>query len=200
MASIHQVKSCRGAFLATALLGLASCLTTGCVTLGGLHPEGSRSGEVPLEVGTFWKNEVTFAPDVIHGGKPAPGLVGRVWLFKEKMFTMEGDGALQVAVYDKSTEQPTLLEQFNFPPEMLRKFQRKDALGAGYSLFLPLANYQPDRKSLEIRVIYQPKNGATMFANPYPLVLGHKEEISLMSHTVTPTPNGPQVAAAPPGR
>jgi hypothetical protein len=133
---------------------------------------------------------VAYAPDTVHNGTPTPGLVGRIYLFGQEIGTpMEGDGALHVELWEGAgSTRPTALEQWDLPPESLRKFLRKDMVGPGYSIFIPWSTYRPDLTNVVMKVAYKPRNGAPLFASPAALAL---------TGGMDPTPGHP-VHAMPP--
>jgi hypothetical protein len=186
MASIPQI-SARCAALA---LALAGCLTSGCVSTGGLVANDAKHKEVPVQLGVIWKHEVAFAPDPVHNGTPSPGLVGRVYLFGQEMgFPLEGDGGLHVELADGSMNPPAVLEQWDLDPETLRKFQRKDMVGPGYSIFLPWSTYRPEVTHVIMKVAYKPKQGAPLYASPASVSLTGGDMNPMTSHVSTsPTP------------
>lgn len=159
------------------LLGLAACLSSGCVGLNSqvIHGPGVNM-EQPSQVGVRWEPQVAYAPDPMHGGQTMPGLVARVYLFNGKMLPVEGDGALHVELTDTTVNPPKSLEQWNFPAASLAKFQRRDAIGPGYSLFLPWSTYSPEVTKVVMKVGYQPKNGMPMYASPSTVLLENGKE------------------------
>src|SRR5439155_22160470 len=127
------------------LLGIAGCLSAGCIGLSvQVTPDAPKSMQLPCEVAVCWKPGVEFAPDPAHGGQPTPGLVGRVFLFNQKQLPVEGNGSLHVELADGSVDPPKVLEQWNIDAVTLRKYQRRDAIGPGYSVFLPWGTYRKD--------------------------------------------------------
>ncbi len=165
MAYFPQMSLRRGALL----LVLAGCLSGGCVSIGGLVGLNGPK-ETPVQIGVFWNHEVTFAPDPAHGGTPSPGLVGRVYIYGHNMgVLLETEGALHVELSDGSGK--PALEQWNIDAETMKKFQRKDFLGAGYSVFLPWSTYRPELTHVVLKVAFQPKEGVPLYASPSALVL-----------------------------
>ncbi len=187
MASIPQKLSVRQGIL---LLVLAGCLSSGCVSIGGpLLGESSKPKEVPVQLGVCWKHEVAFAPDPIHQGTPSPGLVGRVYLFGQEVgMPLEGDGGLQVELSDASVNPPHPLEQWTLDPETLKKFQRKDMVGPGYSIFLPWSTYRPEVTHVVLKVSYQPKTGLPLYASPASILLKNEGPAALDGHFTTAVP------------
>jgi hypothetical protein len=180
MASFPQMS----ARCAALVLVLGGCLSSGCVTTGGALLGDSKPREVPVQLGVMWNHEVAFAPDPVHNGTPTPGLVGRIYIFGQVIGTpLEGDGALHVELWEGGgSNRPTALEQWDIDPVTLRKFQRRDAVGPGYSVFLPWSTYRPDLTNVVMKVAYKPKTGAPLYASPSSLVL---------TTSMDPTPGQP---------
>lgn len=134
------------------------------VKLGKPAPAG------PCELAVRWNNEIATAPDPTRGGELSHGLVGRVYLFNQKKLPVEGDGSLHVELADASVNPPKPLERWNLDADTMQKHLRKDAIGPGYSLFLPWGTYREDLKNVQMKVAYQPKNGTPMYATPSTVV------------------------------
>jgi len=173
------------------IIGLLSVcsLAAGCVGWSGfsvLSPfdGGSKKGEATTAPVTHllitWRNEVMFPPDVVHQGRPLPGLAGRLFLFSgDNGFPVRGDGEVQVELYDISdlpraeraslvAGAPTdgskkLLERWCFDPESLKTLFQQDRIGWGYTLFLPWGSYRPDIRQVALKVCYLPKNSTPIY-------------------------------------
>jgi hypothetical protein len=102
-----------------------------------------------------------------------PGIVGRVYLFgKDIAFPLQADGSLYVELAEIDNGQPKVLEQWSIDALTMAKLQRKDAIGAGYSLFLPWGTYRPDISHVQLRVAFQPAKGGTpLYGAPSSVVL-----------------------------
>ncbi len=155
-------------------LGLAVALAAGCVTPKDLlAPEELALKAPPCHLVIRWINEVATAPDPARGGVPGPGLVGRVYLFGPKIdCPLDGDGALTVELYNRGAPGSKPLERWNFPAAELERLKRPDAIGPGYSLFLPWGTYRPEITHVELRACYYPKKGSPVYSNSGTLVLG----------------------------
>jgi hypothetical protein len=172
MATVPQVRrfSKQGILPAALLLVLAS----GCVTISINKDSDSKKTEGPVRVIVRWDNEVRFAPNTQNGGSLIPGIVGRVYLFGQKVdYPTEAEGAIHVEVADASQSPPKTLEEWKLDPATVRKHLRKDAWGMGYSLFLPWATFRPDLKLVELKLAFKQTNGSTLFATPARVMFDH---------------------------
>jgi len=131
------------------------------------------------QVAATWKNDVLFTPDPTHGGNPIPGLAGRLYLFGPEMGTpLIGDGTLIVDLFDEANPKkddngnPTPLEEWRIDKETLRRLERRDVVGWGYTLFLPWATYKPEITQVHLKVCYQPAKGMPYYAYSSPMTLG----------------------------
>jgi hypothetical protein len=179
---------------AAAGLFAALLLSAGCTTLDPFvgTADGPPTGTVYQVVAT-WNPEVVFAPDPVHGGKPAPGLAGRLYLFGPQIdFPMQGDGALVVDLYNECGDKPVMLEEWRIDHDTLQRLLRKDMIGWGYTLFLPWGTYKPDLQRVRLRACYQPAKGAPLFADNGPMTLHTGEPAG---GPVAAGPNTPPTAA-----
>lgn len=164
--------------------------TAGCVTTGSPAPDVKKppTGAVCQVVAT-WNNQVSFTPDPTHGGTPTPGLVGRVYLFGPNIdFPLAGDGSLVVDLYEDETNntapasaspapaaagQPTprLVEEWRIDKATMARLLRRDAIGWGYTLFLPWGTYRPDVTHIQLKARYEPTTGTPLYADAAPLTL-----------------------------
>ena len=208
MATLAQVNcsaspsSRRGERALGLLTALLCGLSTGCVTLGVPSLVGGTKKNPPCQVAVNWQNEVRFAPDTTRGGELTPGLAGRVYLFgKDISCPVEGDGSLYVELADASETPPKPLEEWKIPAEKLRLFLRKDPVGIGYTIFLPWATYRPDLTKVRMKLAYQPKEGAPLFAAPATVAFDHDGMPGLgLSRTLRPnTPPVPPPPVTPVG-
>ena len=162
----------QGRVMVFTVLGFLACLSGGCVGLNDQLTHGTPApADMPCEVGVRWQPEVAFAPDPLPGGHPTQGLVGRIYLFNSKFIPVVGDGCLHVELSDAGVDPPKELEQWNFPAAELAKFQRKDAIGPGYSIFLPWFTYSKDVTKVVMKVGYQPNKAMPIYAAPTTLLL-----------------------------
>src|SRR5205823_13476032 len=125
-------------------LGLAGCVGTGSfLNLGGEAPNS-----VPCQVVATWNPGVVYTPDPAHDGAETPGLVGRIYIFgPEISCPLASDGTMVVDLYDDTTgpaaKDARPLEEWQFDRDTLKRLQRRDAIGWGYTVFLPWATYKP---------------------------------------------------------
>jgi hypothetical protein len=153
-------------------------LTAGCVTTGS--PTASRQDApqtgVACEVAAVWDPKVLFAPDPLHGGAKTPALSGRLYLFgAQSGFPLAGDGVVTIELYDDrptlSGGQPVMLEQWNLDKETLKSLFKHDAIGWGYTLFVPWGTYKPEINLVHLHVCYRPPTGMPLYAPSEPMTL-----------------------------
>jgi hypothetical protein len=121
---------------------------------------------------------VTYTPDPARGGVPAPGLVGRLYLFGPNVdFPKVGDGGVVVDLYNETPaadgKSHVLLEQWRFDPDTLKRLLKRDMIGWGYTLFLPWGTCSPAVTHVQLQLRYEPRKGAPLFAPPISLTLEH---------------------------
>jgi hypothetical protein len=157
-------------------------LATGCITLDSVTSlmEGTPTGGPVCQVVATWHNEVVFTPDPARNGMPAPGLAGRVYLFGPEInYPLVGDGSLTVDLYyDEPTatgQAPILLEEWRIDKDTLRRLARKDAVGWGYTLFLPWGTYRPEIRHVHLRIRYEPPKGIPLYQEGAPMTLSETE-------------------------
>jgi hypothetical protein len=147
------------------LLGLLA-LCGGCVTLDSDKSESLKPpppGDA-FQVIATWQNHVLFAPDPTRAGEPSPGLAGRLYLFGKQIdFPLTGNGQLVVDLFDESSGEPVLQEEWRIDAATLDRLLRKDVLGWGYTLFLPWKNYRPEICKVRMRCRYEPAKGSPLF-------------------------------------
>lgn len=166
----------RGLFASLLLLCITAWLT-GCVTteqfFTGRDP---KKGPVPVYLGSRWEKEVIFTPDPTQGGKPTPGLAGRVYLFDNHISTpLVGEGCLVIDLYNDMTPNADAppIEEWRLDKDTLQRLVRRDFVGEGYTLFLPWATYRPDITRVHLKICYQPVSGTPLYAITGPLTLGN---------------------------
>jgi len=194
------------------LAGLACVGLTGCVLTGS-----KKSESIPAPKGTAsqivvrWNNQPGEAPDPARGGIPAPGLVGRMYVFGPDLgFPLKAEGDLIVALFDRSTLTPEgdmkQLEEWRIDSATLQRLGRKDTCGWGYSLFLPWGTYRPDLVNLHLKVCLRPKNGAPLYTHSDVRLQSEGPVITASRQTVSgpdlvaskKAPPKPAAATAPP--
>jgi hypothetical protein len=194
----------------TCCLNLAACLllawTAGCVSLGDLVPKsGEPASGYACQMVATWTNHVVYTPDPAHNGDPIPGLAGRIYLFGSTVdYPMAGDGTMTIDLFDDLQSNPNHapIEEWRIDRDTLRRLLRRDAIGQGYTLFLPWGTYRPEMTRVRLRLRYDPVKGSPLFTNGAPLTLNKDDEspTSPASTTAKATPPNPatkSVAAAP---
>jgi hypothetical protein len=164
--------------IATAIL-LTDILCTGCVTLDSAFVRKVAPPPVCQVVAT-WYPDVVFTPDPAHNGEPTPGIGGRMYLFgADAACPLLGDGSIVVDLYDDARvdkdKHPAPLEEWRLDRDTLDRLKRKDAVGWGYTLFLPWGTYRPDLVHVHLRLRYEPRNGAPLYEESGPVVLRTKD-------------------------
>ena len=198
----------KGLFLVPAIL-----LAQGCTTLPADKDAQAKkpakhvrkihkSGRMPCQLVSTWKNEVVHVADPVHGGSPTPGLAGRFYLFGEEVDTpIEAEGNLTIDLFDLSKgpgTQPVLLENWQLDPVTLKKLKRKDPVGEGYTLFLPWATFRPDINRVQLKLKYDAGGEFPLYGDTGPLTLNSEITIQQSRHTMAPGASG-QLQSANPG-
>src|SRR5438105_3289358 len=133
----------RRSFLGTLVLGVLAALG-GCDTTGAfLNPDAPKYGEPAYQVMAWWEPAMRFTPDPTHNGELMPGLAGRVYLVgpPEIKEPVVGDGALTIELFDDAQPPgpngPVAVYRWSFDAATLQRLLRHDAIGWGYTMFLP---------------------------------------------------------------
>jgi hypothetical protein len=160
------------------LLAPAVLWAAGCYTLPTFGPAADKppTGQACQVVATWMRDVVTTA-DVVHGGTPMPGLAGRVYLFGPDVdYPLAGDGGLVVDLYDDGhpipDKGPPLIEEWRIDPATLHRLLKRDAIGWGYTVFLPFAKARPELTRVHTRVCYQPPQGSPLYAEGASMTIG----------------------------
>jgi hypothetical protein len=195
-----------GARILTALPLLVLFLT-GCVTTSSFVPASwdKPTGEI-CQVAAAWVPEVVYTPDPVHGGDSRPGFAGRVYLFGEEVkYPLVGDGTIIVTLYDETkgrAQNKVPLEEWRFDAETLKRLERKDTVGWGYTLFLPWGTYRPDIKQIQLRLRYHKHaGGLPLYAASQPFSLREgNSKVTVRSETrsLANAPTGQPAASASP--
>jgi hypothetical protein len=154
---------------AALLASFVAALLPGCVGIDSFvaKTEAPPAGK-PCQIVATWNKEVVFAPDPANGGRPTPGLTGRLYLFGPQVdFPLVGKGTLKVELYridapadgSPADVQTKLLEEWRIDKDTLSRLLRKDTIGWGYSLFLPWGTYKPEINHVRLKVCYDPGDG-----------------------------------------
>ncbi len=173
--------------LVAALLTL--CLTgTGCVdTWQNLcSPGASPVHGTPCQVQAWWERDLVRTTDPTRGGAPLVGLAGRVYLYGPQIdYGMAAEGALVVELFNVTDGcKPTApLEVWHIDPVTVKRLCKKDAIGWGYTLFLPWPAYQPTIKEVRLRVRYEPIKGTPLHQESDVINLGGQHSHPLVKTT-----------------
>ena len=158
---------------ASALFAVCGCVLPGKFMTGEIAPAVQ-----PASIVAAWNPKVTYTPDPANGGVPAPGIAGRVYLFGTTPdFPLAGDGAMTVELYD-DTQRPgqpagAQLETWNFDAPTMKRLLKKDAIGMGYTVFLPWGTYRPDVRQVHLSLRFEPAGGNPVYAPSGPMTLEH---------------------------
>jgi hypothetical protein len=133
-----------------------------CKTVA-VRPCGPR----PTTIAPIWQPSVLEAPDPVRGGAMNPALGGRVYLFGANDVPSYFEGTMTVIAYDVSAcgpglpAQPRFLYQWQFPPEVLRLFQKEDLIGKGYTIVCPFPPgvYDPGICRVQLQVAFEMPGG-----------------------------------------
>ena len=60
-------------------------------------------------------------------------------------------------------------------------FSARDAIGWGYSLFLPWGTYKPEINQIHLKICYQPPKGYPIYAVGTPITLTDPEQMKTMA-------------------
>ena len=133
----------------------------------GLSGSAPTPGSLARQVEVAWNSQVLMTSNTENGNRPMPGLAGRLYVFGEDVGRpLEAPGALTVVLYaiDKENKAGPALAKWEFDSASLRKLGRKDAIGFGYTLFLPWLEYKPEIRRVQLDVRYVPDGGLPLFA------------------------------------
>jgi hypothetical protein len=181
--------------LAPFVLLLATLLLiTGCVNFSHVLGLGEGLPKAPVQqIATTWTNQVIFTPDPVHGGKPTPGMAGRLYLFDARGLPVVGDGSLTIELYDDSARakgtEAKLLELWKFNKEALHQLLSRDTIGWGYTLFLPWGTYSPGIKAVYMKVCYASPKSMPLYDQSGPIVLNGEGNVKVRTEqrSIPPT-------------
>jgi hypothetical protein len=151
------------------LLGSCGCVAVDSFVLDASIPPWPQPA---AQVIAMWCNQVATTPDPAHNGEPLKGLAGRVYLFGPNIDSpVTGDGSMVVDLYTEAADHgPPVqssapLEEWRFDRDTLHRLLRRDAVGWGYTLFLPWSTYRPDINHVYLKVRYDPRTSGPLFAS-----------------------------------
>src|SRR5437870_13021486 len=73
------------------------------------------------------------------------------------------------------------LEEWQMDRQTLKRLQRRDAIGWGYTVFLPWATCKPEITRVHLKVRYVPSKGTPLYAASSPMTLGDPEEMKKLA-------------------
>ncbi len=165
----------RRSFLGTLALGMLFALA-GCDTTGAfLDPDAPRCTEPPCRINAMWSRGVATAADSQHNGAELHGLAGRVYLFGVDDRTVVCDGELVVGLFDDTPRPdatgPKELHEWKIDPVTLKRLLKKDAIGWGYTVFLPWPEDKPLLQHIQLKFRFNQKDKAPVFGESGPMTL-----------------------------
>jgi hypothetical protein len=179
-------------FLFPFALCLTGCINTGSFVVPGFSPPPAG----PTDVVAAWNPEVVARPDPANRGAPTKGLAGRMYLFGEGSdCPLIGDGCVVVDLYEQPVPNVTSdipLEEWRIDRDTLKRLLRRDAVGWGYTLFLPWGTFRPDITHVELRLRYDPVKGSPLYAEPSSVVL---QEVKVFASSAKNSHSGPDIKA-----
>jgi hypothetical protein len=161
------------------LIALLLLAAPGCVLLDtckSCKTDAPPSPGPVHQVVATWSNQVHYAPDVVNGGIPTPGFVGRLYLFGPEIdHPQVGDGCLTVELYDEGGPRAGVepVERWTFDAATLHRLLRKDIVGWGYTLWLPWGGCRPDVARVHLAAQYTPAAGTPLYAPGAAMTLDH---------------------------
>jgi hypothetical protein len=151
------------------------------------NQDGPPAGDV-THITTCWEKRVCWAPDTVHNGQPVPVIAGRMFLSGEDDNQLKGDGTVTVELYDNSepggsSGKPPKYA-WKIDKATLQRLARKDMLGWGYTLYLPLWDYHPDLDRVLLTVKYVHDKSAPVFDAGTAIALNKDTDLHSASKTV----------------
>lgn len=171
-------------------IGLVFLALPGCMNFSEWTAAKDTAPVGPIHsVHSTWEPFIVTAEDTQNNGAPLPGLAGRVLMFGENLgYPRRGNGKIDVAVFDISTGKETYVDGWTFDKVTLnQKLLRKDAIGWGYTLFLPSDKLRPELARVKITVRYVPESGVPLFAPPATVTLRNDGRPTIQQHTQLPS-------------
>ncbi|HZU35614.1 MAG TPA: hypothetical protein VFA18_06895 [Gemmataceae bacterium] len=170
-------------WLASACAALGLIGATGCASFDALGVVTKVATPEPAcQVAATWSPDVMFVPDPAHMGQPGPGIAGRVYLFGPKIgYPTTAEGTLLVELFNDAGAPPpgvarAPIEKWTFDKDTLKRLLRKDAIGEGYTIFLPWGSYRPTITRVHLRVCFQPVQGTPLYSEGSPMTLHHPQQ------------------------
>lgn len=186
--------------LLLAVSGMALCLS-GCVATDFFTHKSQKDGpaQSPVsEVSMVWKG-LAVTQDSVNGGRPLPGLAGRMYLIGPEMGApklCDGTVVVEMSAPDEKGEMK-VMERWQIDPVTLKRLARKDVIGNGYTLFLPWSSYSPTLTQAQMRVTFIPTGVSPIYGPPAMVNIRPQAPIPIQEY-VGPRPTEvPQGAAIP---
>ena len=160
------------------LIAAALFAVSGCVMPGKFINMDIAPAVQPASVVATWNPKVIYTPDTANGGVPSPGLAGRVYLFGPTPdFPLSGDGAMTIELFDDTPRNgqtsSAKLETWSFDAATMKRLMKRDAIGMGYTVFLPWGSYRPDVRQVHLSLRFDPTAGTPVYAPSGPMTLEH---------------------------
>jgi hypothetical protein len=132
-------------------------------------------------------------------------LAGRLYLFGEnKGVPVAGDGSVVIDLFDPSRSDgqgsTVPVEEWRIDPETLKRLLRRDAIGWGYTLFLPWSTYRSDFTKLQLRARFESAKGVPIYSEGSLVTLNNglgNLAITTNQKILTPPPAGANVGGTP---
>jgi hypothetical protein len=151
------------------LFAMSGCDTTSEFVAPGLPV----ADNVPCRVVGIWSRGIATAADSLHNGAPLMGIAGRVLLYNEAGLPVACDGDLVVCLYDDTPRPgvtgPVEVHEWVLDHETLKRLQRTDMFGQGYSVFLPWPEDKPLFSQMQLKLRYYRANQPTLFGESGPM-------------------------------
>jgi hypothetical protein len=121
--------------------------------------------------------EIDFSPNVflvddsINPGVKVPCLKGRVYLINaaNNGNPIAAPGWILAELFDtteqKGNTRPPRIAQWDFSPDIVTQIEQRDKIGVGYTVFLPLEEYNPKLKKTLLRILYVDEKGTAREQN-----------------------------------
>jgi hypothetical protein len=141
--------------------------------------EKPRSG-APSQVMACWQPEVQLLPDPAREGAPGPVLAGRVYVFDEEVkHPIPCPGSLIVDLYDVTSGQEVMLEEWRIDTDTMKRLLKRDVIGWGYSVALPWSTCKPEVARVVLKLKFERgpdlSKGALAFTSA-PMTLSHPSQ------------------------
>lgn len=152
-----------------AFLGLLALALPGCVMTENWVTKKLPTAPEPVisQVILNWGG-MGVTQDTVNKGQPLPGLVGRMYLIgPDLVLPTLATGRVIVDMYvpqpDGSWKKAP---PWNIDPQTLQRLAKKDIVGEGYTLFLPLTEYDPSIAHVKVQASFIPKSGVPVYSQP----------------------------------